>query len=231
MSLAYKISAVNRNRKWDIFLREICPNPELHVLDVGFSENEYSPTDNYIEKYYPYPEMLTALGVNTPNMFKERYPKIKAFQYDGNVFPFGDKEFDVCWSNAVIEHVGNFDKQQFFLSEVKRVASKAFLTTPNKLFPIEVHTRTPLLHYFPKKIFDSYLRLIGKTWATGNYMNLLSINDIQRLLTKAGIGNYRIIENKLLGFTMDFIIIFEYRKDENANSGRKISHRYSKKIP
>lgn len=209
MSLAYKIFAANRHRKWDIFLREISPNPKLRVLDVGFSENEYSSTDNYIEKYYPYPEMLTALGVNTPNVFKERYPKINAFQYDGNVFPFGDKEFDVLWCNAVIEHVGNFDKQQFFLSEVKRVASKAFLTTHNRLFPIEVHTCTPLLHYLPKNIFDSYLRLIGKTWATGNYMNLLSINDIKRLLMKAGIRNYRIIANKWLGFTMDFIIIFE----------------------
>ncbi len=209
MTLAHKISAANRHRKWDIFQREISPNALLRVLDVGFSENEYSPTDNYIEKYYQYPEMLTALGVNTPKVFKERYPKVKAIQYDGHAFPFGDKEFDVCWSNAVIEHVGNFDKQQFFLSEIRRVASKAFLTTPNRLFPIEVHTRTPLLHYLPKNIFDSYLRLIGKTWATGNYMNLLSVNDIQRLLMKAGIRNYRIIPNKLLGFTMDFIIIFE----------------------
>lgn len=88
--------------------------------------------------------MLTALGVNAPKVFKERYPKVKAFQYDGNAFPFGDKEFDVCWSNAVIEHVGNIDKQQFFLSEVKRVAPKAFLTTPNRLFPIEVHTPVAL---------------------------------------------------------------------------------------
>ncbi|MCF6151580.1 MAG: class I SAM-dependent methyltransferase [Candidatus Kuenenia stuttgartiensis] len=208
MSLARKISAANRNRKWDIFLREISPNAKLRVLDVGFSENEYSPTDNYIEKYYPYPEMLTALGVNTPNVFKERYPKVKAFQYDGAVFPFGDKEFDVCWSNAVIEHVGNFDRQQFFLSEIKRVASKAFLTTPNSFFPIEVHTRTPLLHYLPKGIFDSYLKLIGKSWAAGTYMNLLSITDIKDLLAGAGIKDYRIIPNKLLGFTMDFIIIF-----------------------
>ncbi|MBI2471497.1 MAG: methyltransferase domain-containing protein [Planctomycetes bacterium] len=208
MSLAHKISACNRNRKWDIFFKEISPNPELRVLDVGFSENEYSSTDNYIEKYYPYPEMLTALGVNTPKMFKERYPKVKVIQYNGTVFPFGDKEFDVCWSNAVIEHVGNFDKQIIFLSEAKRIASKVFLTTPNKFFPIEVHTRTPLLHYLPKGIFDNYLKLIGKSWAAGNYMNLLSINDIKSLLMKTGINNYKIIANKLLGFTMDFIIIF-----------------------
>jgi len=71
-----------------------------------------------------------------------------------------------------------------------------------------VHTRTPLLHYLPKGIFDSYLKLIGKSWAAGTYMNLLSISDIKRLLAGAGIKDYKIIANKLLGFTMDYIIIF-----------------------
>ena len=208
MSIAYKISAVNRRRKWKIFLETIKPTLKLRILDVGFTENEYSETDNFLEKNYPYPQNITALGIDTPKKFRERYPQVKAVKYDGNKFPFDDRTFDVCWSNAVLEHVGNRDKQTMFLKEIKRVAKVAFITTPNKYFPVEVHTRTPLLHFLSKKLFDKYLSLIGKTWAAGNYMNLLSYKDIRKLLKEAGINNYDIIKNRLL-FTLDFVVIFD----------------------
>ena len=40
--------------------------------------------------------------------------------------------------------------------EVKRVSRGAFMTTPNRLFPVDLHTRTPLLHYLLKSVFDQY---------------------------------------------------------------------------
>lgn len=208
MSIAHKISAYNRRRKWNTFLKIIRPTHYATILDVGFTENEYSETDNFLEKNYPYPHNITALGIDTPKIFSERYPQIKTVKYDGGKFPFDDKEFDICWSNAVIEHVGNRDKQMLFLKEIRRVAKTAFITTPNKYFPVEVHTSTPLLHFLPKKIFDMYLLLIGKKWATDDYMNLLSYKDIRKLLKKAEINNYKIIRNRLL-FTLDFVVIFD----------------------
>src|SRR5271157_1703754 len=102
MSLVYRVSTYNRARKWDLFLKLMNPSDKTKVLDVGFSENEYSETDNYIEKHYPYLHNLTALGVNPPIQFKNRYPMVHAIQYEGSKFPFDDKSFDVCWSNAVI---------------------------------------------------------------------------------------------------------------------------------
>lgn len=207
-SLAYRISAYSRNRKWEKFWERIIPTSQTTVLDVGFSDKEYSPTDNYLEKHYLYLNNVTALGVDAPREFLIRYPQVKVLQYDGNEFPFSDRKFDVGWSNAVLEHVGNQEQQIVFLKEIHRVARIGFITTPNKHFPIEVHTRTPLLHYLPKSFFDKYLAFIGKKWATGDYMNLLSIKDLKRLLKLAGISNYQIIKNKLCFFTLDFIIIF-----------------------
>ncbi len=209
MLIAYKISQFNRERKFKIFNELLKPNSNTKILDVGFTEEEYSKTDNFLEKNYPYPHKIVALGVNTPIQFTKRYSKVKAIKYDGERFPFKDKSFDICWSNAVIEHVGDRKKQLYFLKELKRVAKKVFLTTPNKYFPIEVHTRIPLLHYLPKNIFNKFLSLIGKKWATGNYMNLLSAKEIQGLLNNAGIAHFKIIPNKLLFFTLDFLIYFE----------------------
>ena len=208
MSIAYKISAFNRRRKWKIFLEVVKPTSKTTILNVGFSENEYSETDNFLEKNYQYPQNITALGLDTPEKFLERYPQVRAVRYEGKEFPFDNKEFDVCWSNAVIEHVGDKDRQILFLKEIKRIAKAGFITTPNKHFPIEVHTRTPLLHFLPRKLFEKYLYLVCKKWATGNYMNLLSLSDILNLLMDAGISNYKIIKNRLLFFTLDFVIIF-----------------------
>ncbi|HPI67367.1 MAG TPA: class I SAM-dependent methyltransferase [bacterium] len=211
MSIAYKISALNREKKWRLFNKLLNPAPTTTILDVGFSENEYSKTDNFLEKNYPYPHNITALGIDTPKKFLERYPRVKALKYDGKKFPFDNKEFDICWSNAVIEHVGDTDAQIFFLKEIQRVAKRSFITTPNKYFPIEVHTHTPLLHFLPKRIFDKYLSLIGKRWATGNYMNLLALKELKTMLHHAGISTYKIIRNKFLFFTLDFIIYIKDR--------------------
>ena len=53
------------------------------------------------------------------------------------------------FSNAVIEHVGGRAEQRRFVDESLRVAPRAFVTTPNRWFPVEVHTRLPLVHWLP----------------------------------------------------------------------------------
>lgn len=208
MSIAHKISVFNRGRKWKYFLELINPEKGVKILDAGYSDNDYYEGSNFLEKHYPFPKNITALGLDEPKNVSKKYPKVKFVQYDGKLFPFDDKEFDVCWSNAVIEHVGNYEKQLMFMKEIKRVAKAAFITTPNKYFPIEVHTRTPLLHFLPKKIFDKYLILVGKKWAAGNYMNLLSLKDLKKILAAADISNYKIKKNMFFFFTLDFVITF-----------------------
>jgi len=207
MTLAYTISARNRDKKWKIFLTEMRPLPESTILDAGFSDKEYSATDNYLEKNYPFPQKITALGIDEPTDFLKHYPKIEAIQYDGHHFPFSINSFDIVWSNAVLEHVGSREKQVLFLKEISRVGHRAFITTPNKCFPIELHTRIPFLHWLPKSWFDKILRSLGKSWATGDYMNLLTLKNLKQLLKDANITHYKIIKNRFLGFTMNFIVI------------------------
>lgn len=209
MTLAHRLSGFNRKRKWQLFLSEMAPMEAMTVLDVGYCEREFSPSDNFIEKHYPYPNRITALGVTPANEFAKRYPLVRTVCYDGTRFPFADKEFDICWSNAVLEHVGNRDRQLLFLSEIVRVSKRAFFTTPNRFFPVEVHTRTPLLHFLPKRIFDGYLVRIGKRWATGSYMTLLSEGELKRLIRETGVMRYRLYRNRLCGFTADFAVVMD----------------------
>jgi len=82
-----------------------------------------------------------------------------------------------------------------------------YFTTPNRHFPIEVHTRLPLFHWLPKKYFENIARLVGKGWATGDYMFLLSRKRLNEIITTAGANDYRIIRNRKFLFTMDFAVI------------------------
>lgn len=206
--IADEISLYNRARKWDKFLSLVRPEQNARILDVGFSEREYGLADNFLEKNYSYPENITAVGLEEADEFKKRYPKVRTVRYRGGRLPFADRSFDIGWSNAVIEHVGDRTKQLDFLRELKRVAKRTFLTTPNRYFLVEVHTRLPLLHWLPKRVFDFIVKKLGKSWAAGLYMNLLSLRALKKLLREAGITEYEIHKNKLAVFTLDFIVVF-----------------------
>lgn len=179
------------------------------ILDVGAECFEYSPVDNFLEKNYPRKEKITGLTIyENTNSFRIRYPEVSIITYDGNVFPFEDNTFDIVYSNAVIEHVGCYKKQEKFLDEMIRVAkSGVYFTTPNKYFPIELHTVTIFIHWLPKPMFDWILIKIGKKSMTGDYMNLLSLSKLKRLLEKH-ISNckYNITKNKILFIPVTFSV-------------------------
>lgn len=199
----------SRYRKYDLFIKHCCISASTSILDVGVADKEFSPYDNFLEKHHPYSTRITALSVEKSNNFKLNYPKVHLVNYPGGLFPFSDKTFDVVHSNAVIEHVGNFDAQVQFVSEIARVGSRFFITTPSRRFPVETHTNTLLFHYLPKNYFDFYLRSVGKVWATGNYMNLVDKDDLKQILERAGIKKYHIITEKLFLLPLHYIVVGE----------------------
>ncbi len=206
-SLAYHISAKSRAKKHAFFLSHILPTPTDTILDVGANALEYSDTDNYLEKHYPYPKQITVVSLDDPSALQKLYPEITCLQADGTKLPFADNEFTIAYSNAVIEHVGTLEAQLAFLKELARVSQRGYLTTPNRHFPIEVHTRVPLLHLIlPKPFFDTFLRLIGKSWATGDYMSLLSKQDLISLIKLSALPNPILTPHRFCGFIMTYTL-------------------------
>lgn len=49
----------------------------------------------------------------------------------------------------MIEHVPH-ELQPAFVSEVRRVATRYFVQTPNRYFPIEPHYQLPLFQFLPE---------------------------------------------------------------------------------
>ena len=206
----YTLSAESRKKKFEQFLLEIKPKNNETIIDVGVNNQEYSESDNYLEKHYSAIENITAVSKDDIHLFKEKYPKIRSILADGLSLPFPDNSFAIGYSNAVIEHVGDRNNQIKFLQELYRVSGRGYITTPNGHFPLELHTRVLFLHLLlPKKYFDLFLKWIGKEWAAGDYMNLVSRKDIVELMSKAGIKQYRIISNFIFGIPVTFSVLWE----------------------
>lgn len=205
-SLAYRFSQQNRKKKLQLFFATMHPETGDNIVDVGVNTTEYSTSDNYLEKQYPYPDKITAVGLDNVKEFSSRYPRVRIIQANGTNLPFKNNEFRIGYSNAALEHVGGKDNQVAFIKELHRVSQKGYLAIPYKYFPVEIHTRIPLLHLLlPRHWFDYVASIAGKHWATGDYMQFIDERQLRLLLKEAGVNKFGIHKQRLLGFTLTLV--------------------------
>jgi SAM-dependent methyltransferase len=168
--VASRVSLRSRERKLALLLSLLRPGPDSTVVDVGVTNAPFGAgsTDNFFEAMYPWPGQVTGVGHTELDVFEAAFPQVRAVRADGRELPFADGEFDVGFSNAVVEHVaGGREGQRQFVHELCRVSKRVFVTTPNRWFPLEVHTLLPFVHWLPagprKRLipFDDVLDPLG----------------------------------------------------------------------
>jgi Methyltransferase domain len=150
--VAARVSLRSRERKLRLFQEMLAPGPDTTVVDVGVTDAPFGggSSDNFFEALYPWPERITAVGRTELVRFTAAFPGVRTVQSDGRELPFRDGEFDLGFSNAVVEHVaGGRDGQRQFVAELCRVAARVFVTTPNRWFPVDPHTLLPFVHWLP----------------------------------------------------------------------------------
>ncbi|MBE0663704.1 MAG: class I SAM-dependent methyltransferase [Bacteroidales bacterium] len=148
--------------------------------------------------------------------------KPSAVDYEGFTFvtgdaldlkQFGDQEFDIAFSNSVIEHVGSFGDQQKMAAEMMRVAKKIFLQTPNYYFPLEPHFLFPFFQFFPLWLQASLLQYFNLGWynKVPDRKKAIQICLSVRLLKKSELKRLfpgaRFYEEKFFGLVKSFIVL------------------------
>ncbi|WP_310462491.1 methyltransferase domain-containing protein [Sphaerotilus sp.] len=125
----------------EFFLREINPQPLGKILDVGGTPYNWN--------LIGYKNEVVLLNI----LPHEGVPEANNFIFvtgDGTNLEYSDNQFDIVFSNSVIEHVGSYQKQKDFARELCRVGTKIWLQTPAREFFFEPHYVTPFIHWLPK---------------------------------------------------------------------------------
>ena len=178
-----QISLRARMEVYRIFMEQLRPDAATSVLDVGVSLDVSNLEANVLEQHYPHRERLVCAGIGDGTEVQKAYPGVRFTRIEPHQpLPFSDAQFDICYSNAVVEHVGSRERQREFIAELCRVARRVFVVAPNRLFPIEHHTGLPLVHYLPLPTFRALLRRSPFAyWAEEANLNPLDAADFKSL--------------------------------------------------
>lgn len=211
LSMFDRIAFNARCEIFKMFVALIRPQENEKIIDIGVFAGSSDPEQNYLEKYYDHPENITAVGIEDAFFLEKQYPGLKFIKIrSGHRLPFEDDHFDIGFSSAVIEHVGSIENQRYFLKESSRVCRRLFLTTPNRFYPIEFHTRLPLLHWLPKPCFRYILKLIKlEFYSKEENLNLLSKKDLMSLVWPDFSGKMFLHSFRLFGMISNYILLIE----------------------
>ncbi|MEI8233084.1 MAG: methyltransferase domain-containing protein [Verrucomicrobiota bacterium] len=142
-----------RRRRFQLFMRLLGPSVSDVLLDVG----------GCLESWVSHPQPVKRIDIL--NLYEQPWPAGVAPGYDililvgdGCSLALADKSYDIGFSNSVIEHVGSWERQQQFASEIRRVAKGLWVQTPAFACPIEPHYLAPCIHYFPRSFQKKILR-------------------------------------------------------------------------
>ena len=148
-----KILKYNREKVHKIFVEQTNYNSNNSILDIGTAAS-LDDNHNIILQKTRDNKNVFCLSEHDLFFLKKKYPHVKKFiKGDGKKTDFEKDSFDIVFTSATIEHVGSYNNQINFLRECLRLSKNyVFITTPNKYYPLDFHTKIPLIHWLPKKI-------------------------------------------------------------------------------
>ena len=116
---------------------------------------------------------------------------------------------DVVISNATLEHVGSYQEQLKMLKNIIKLSKKLFIVvTPNRMHPIEFHSKIPFIHWSPKKLHRKILSIFGlKYLSKEENLNLLKTSNLINLMKNFNNTEYEIKYVKFLMIKSNIILI------------------------
>jgi len=170
----------------EVFVRLMGLAPHTRILDLGGQPGPWQQVQ--------FPLDITLLnlpgGFNTQvDVEPHRVRYLEGNACDVSEFDRGD--FDLIYSNSVIEHVGPEDCQRAFASEVRRLGARYWVQTPSKWFPIEAHCGMPLWWFYPERVRKSSIERWRKSLPDWTEMvegtRVLTLDHLRDLFPEASV--------------------------------------------
>ena len=184
---------------------EAIPRP-LNILDVGGDQAVWESI-GFVDQ----PDIwITLLNIERR---ETSYKNVVSILGDArNMHEFRNGQFDVVYSNSVIEHVGGMEDMRKMAREIQRVGKWYFIQTPNLYFPIEPHFVFPLFQFLPISWRVYLVRHFNLGWIRREpdreraerevrSINLLSKTQLRSLFPDANVAAER-----FFGFTKSFMV-------------------------
>lgn len=194
-----------RKRRFEFFLSFIAPLPRpLSILDVG-------GTQEFWEKMEFIRDDIKVVVYNL-SAAEMAHASLTSMAGDArNMREFQDQQFDIAFSNSVIEHVGTYQQQSQMAEEVRRVGKRYFVQTPNRYFPIDPHVLLPFFQFLPFRLQVFILTHFRSPWGWKISSREEAVQYVKeiRLLTekelRALFPGADIYKEKFLGLTKSLI--------------------------
>lgn len=134
------------------FERIIQPSRNDLILDVGGYPDTWTSRPQLAKR-------IDCLNVHTVDWeCQDQNYAITMTIGDGCALNYLDGSYDILFSNSVIEHVGDWERQKAFACEARRVGKRLWIQTPAYECPIEPHFLTPFVHWLPVRVRRRLLR-------------------------------------------------------------------------
>ncbi len=195
-----------RRRRFRLFLNLIeALMPPISILDVGGEQRFWEVMGVAQDERF----QIVLLNIELQPVNRPNFISLAGDATD--LSRFADSEFDVVFSNSVIEHLGSFDRQRRMAMEIQRVGKCYFIQTPNRYFPLEPHFLLPFFQFYPSGLQIALVQHFNLGWyrrepdvrlasrLTRSH-RLLSAQEMRTLFPNGAL--YR---ERVLGLTKSFI--------------------------
>lgn len=183
-----------RRKRLKLFL-ELADKYEkpVRVLDVGGTENYWKQMGLLGNPDYE----LTI--TNIEGSFDESDQQFRFINADASSLGmFGDKSFDIVFSNSMIEHIPNAAKRQQAAEEIARIGKSYLVQTPAYWIAIEPHFLFPFFQLLPRFLKLLLVRNFNMGWfkKCNSKEEAAELIDSIRLLKKPELS--RLFPNSLI---------------------------------
>jgi hypothetical protein len=175
---------------------------DMHIIDVGGRKCNWTLIDKQPD--------VTITNIEFDSYEDGRFHYVRT---NGERLPYNDNSFAVCYSNSVIEHVGDAKARQQFAAEIRRVAPRYYVQTPYKWFFFDPHTVGAFVHWLPKRWQRRLIRwctpwgLIDRPSQEKVDALIAEIDLLTEAEMRALFPDAQIIKERFLGFTKSLIAV------------------------